>query len=68
MRGLSNRLDRLEAHYGPDALLAALSDNELAAAFECIAGAMEARGSAPACGWDAPLPELIRWLERQTSH
>jgi len=68
MRGLSNRLDRLEAHYGPDALLAAMSDEELSAAFECIAGAMGQLGSEPACGWDAPMPELIRWLERETAH
>ena len=68
MRGLSNRLDRLEAHHGPDALGSAMSDEELVAAFERITGAMAALELEPPCGWNGPLSDLIRWLERETAH
>jgi hypothetical protein len=66
VRGLSNRMSRLEARYSPAAMLASVSDGELGEAFKDTCEVLSAAGLEPPFGWDAPLPDVIRWLERET--
>ena len=65
---MGRRLATLEARYSPDALLAAMSDEELEHAFAAACDGLARAGVEPPSGWDGPLPSLIRWLERETAH
>ncbi len=64
---LIRRVTSLEARYSTDALLAAMTDDELGEAFDEFAGRLASAGLEPPCGWDGPLPALISWLARSAT-
>ena len=64
MRDFGKRLERLEGSRSPAALAAAMTDRELAENYNSAVGELS-RHTSPPCGWEAPLPQLIGWLERE---